>query len=86
MKAFTNQFNFRVDNQLKFINLLRHTPQSIYYLAEHADISFSAADRIVDQLVSFDILTKNSEYRSSVFFKSFLSIFIHMLLFFLLEE
>ncbi len=60
MKAFTNQFNFRVDNQLKFINLLRHTPQSIYYLAEHADISFSAADRIVDQLVSFDILTKTS--------------------------
>lgn len=58
MKTFTNQFNFRVDNQLQFINLLRKEPQSINYLAENTNISFTAASKIVDQLVSFDILTK----------------------------
>ena len=58
MKAFANQFSFRVDNQLKIINLLRRGPQSIYFLAEHADISFTATNKIVDQLASFDIVTK----------------------------
>ena len=58
MKAFSNQFSFRVDNQLKIINLLRHGPQSIYYLAEHADISFTATNKIVDQLASFNIVKK----------------------------
>ena len=52
MKTFTNQFNFRVDNQLQFINLLRHGPQSINYLAENTNISFTAASKIVEQLIS----------------------------------
>lgn len=60
MKTFTNQFNFRVDNQLKFINLLRHGPQSINYLADHTNISFTAANKIVEQLASFNILNKHS--------------------------
>ncbi len=60
MKTFTNQFNFRVDNQLKFINLLRHGPQSINYLAEQTDISFTAANKIVEQLASFGILNKHN--------------------------
>lgn len=60
MKNFNNQFNFRVDNQLKFINLLRKGPQSINYLAEQANVSFTAANKIVDQLISFGILQKHS--------------------------
>ena len=60
MKTFTNQFSFRVDNQIKFINLLRHGPQSINYLAEKADISFTAANKIVEQLASFGILNKHN--------------------------
>lgn len=60
MKNFSNQFNFRVDNQLKFINLLRKGPQSINFLAEQSDISFTAANKIVDQLVSFNVLQKHS--------------------------
>lgn len=60
MKNFNNQFNFRVDNQLKFINLLRKGPQSINYLAEQANVSFTAANKIVDQLVSFGILNKHN--------------------------
>ena len=59
MKTFTNQYNFRVDNQIKFINLLRHGPQSINYLADHSNISFTAANKIVDQLASFGILNKH---------------------------
>ena len=60
MKTFTNQFSFRVDNQLKFINLLRHGPQSINYLAEQTDISFTAANKIVEQLASYGILNKHN--------------------------
>ena len=60
MKNFNNQFNFRVDNQLKFINLLRKGPQSINYLAEQANVSFTAANKIVDQLISFGILNKHN--------------------------
>ena len=60
MKTFTNQFSFRVDNQIKFINFLRHGPQSINYLAEKADISFTAANKIVEQLASFGILNKHN--------------------------
>ena len=60
MKSFTNQFNLRVENQLKFINLLRHGPQSINYLADHTNISFTAANKIVDQLESFGVLNKHS--------------------------
>ena len=60
LKNFNNQFNFRVDNQLKFINLLRKGPQSINYLAEQANVSFTAANKIVDQLISFGILQKHS--------------------------
>ncbi len=60
MKSFTNQFNLRVENQLKFINLLRHGPQSINYLAEQTNISFTAANKIVDQLESFGVLNKHS--------------------------
>lgn len=60
MKTFTNQYNFRVDNQLKFINLLRNGPQSINYLAEQTNISFTAANKIVEQLAAFGILNKHS--------------------------
>ena len=60
MRKFNNQFNFRVDNQLKFINLLRKGPQSINYLAEQTNVSFTAANKIVDQLVSFGILNKHN--------------------------
>lgn len=60
MRNFNNQFNFRVDNQLKFINLLRKGPQSINYLAEQTNVSFTAANKIVDQLVSFGILNKHN--------------------------
>lgn len=60
MKSFTNQFNLRVENQLKFINLLRHGPQSINYLADQTNISFTAANKIVDQLESFGVLNKRS--------------------------
>ena len=60
MKSFTNQFNLRVENQLKFINLLRHGPQSINYLADQTNISFTASNKIVDQLESFGVLNKES--------------------------
>lgn len=60
MKSFTNQFNLRIENQLKFINLLRHGPQSINYLADQTNISFTAANKIVDQLESFGVLNKRS--------------------------
>ena len=60
MKSFTNQFNLRIENQLKFINLLRHGPQSINYLADKTNISFTAENKIVDQLESFGVLNKRS--------------------------
>ena len=60
MKAFANQFSFRVNNQLKFIHSLRHGPQSINFLAENANISFSVANRIVDQMVYYGILNKET--------------------------
>ena len=58
MKSYTNQYNFRVDNQIKFINLLKKGQQSINYLAAQTNLSFTAASKIVDQLVSFNVLKR----------------------------
>ena len=58
MQNFNNQYNFRVDNQIKLINLLKNGQQSINYLAEKLDLSFTAVSKIVEQLISYNVLKK----------------------------
>ena len=58
MQNFNNQYNFRVDNQIKILNILRNGQQSINSLAEKINVSFTAASKIVDQLISFDVLKR----------------------------
>lgn len=58
MQNFNNQYNFRVDNQIKLINLLKNGQQSINYLADKLNLSFTAVSKIVEQLISYDVLKK----------------------------
>lgn len=58
MQNFNNQYNFRVDNQIKIINLLKNGQQSINYLADKLNLSFTAVSKIVEQLISYDVLKK----------------------------
>lgn len=56
MKAFNNQINFRVDNQLKLLYELRNGPVSLNDLAEKLNVSFTAIVKIVDQLIKENVL------------------------------
>jgi len=50
MQTFENQYNFRVENQIKVISALRNGPLSLNDLANKINVSFTAITKIVDQL------------------------------------
>lgn len=58
MITFSNQYDFRVDNQLKVIAALQNGQQSLNDLAEKLDISFTAISKIINQLIDYDIVKR----------------------------
>lgn len=58
MKSQMNQFNFRIENELKIISLLQKGERSLNYLSQHSSISFTAVSNIVDELIEYGILEK----------------------------
>lgn len=66
MNKFTNQLNFRVDNQLKVISILQNGPQSLNYLADKLNVSFTAISKIVNQLIEFDVLRRVNKKSSNI--------------------
>jgi len=65
MSIFKNQYNFRVSNQLEVINALRKGPLSLLELSEQIGVSFTAIDKIVEQLTKAKIVSKVSKKSSS---------------------
>lgn len=58
MKALTNQYNFRIENELKIISLLQTGEKSINYLKDHMSISFTAISNILDELVMYGLVKR----------------------------
>lgn len=65
MKAFINQYNFRVDNQLKLLFELRNGPVSLNDLADKLNVSFTAIVKIVDQLKNENVLVFTKKQKTN---------------------
>ncbi|MCQ2815252.1 MAG: ROK family transcriptional regulator [Bacilli bacterium] len=65
MTSFDNQYNFRVDNQLKLLFELRNGPTSLNDLAVKLGISLTAITKIVDQLVNENVITFTQKQKSN---------------------
>lgn len=58
MITFSNQYDFRVDNQLKVISALQSGQKSLNDLADKLNISFTAISKIVNQMIDYNILKR----------------------------
>lgn len=55
------QYDYRVDSQLKIIQLLQNESHPISYLKDKLGISFTATSNIVNQLIEYGVLVKDEE-------------------------
>lgn len=65
MNTFNQQFNFRVDNQLKLLFELRNGPLSLNDLAKRIGVSFTAIVKIVEQLKNEGVLTFTKKQKTN---------------------